>query len=178
VIKACLVQSWCRLSGNWSVKIPDLTTSWCSISQTVQTNAFVYNGGFPLCAAINLLCSSLQSHAVRYTVNWLLFTSIWIYSHPTGCCFWFVHLPVLWTIFKCASWVICLVAALAASQWANLCLHSSCVRRIAVLDVTPVDLVVFDPLSPGRGSSVSMMCWLWIGEEVDNERKWEALWTI
>jgi hypothetical protein len=52
------------------------------------------------------------------------------------------------------------------------------VPRSSVLDVAPPNLPVFDPLSPGGGGSVSIMCWCGIGEEDDNKRKWEALKTI
>jgi len=159
VINACFVHSRECLSGNSSAKIPELTTSWCSISRAVRTNAFVDHGGFPLRAAINSLCSSLRTPPVRYTVNWPPIASIWIHSHPTACCFVFFLLPVLWTIYKCASWVICLVAALAVLRWTNLCLRSCCVPRISVLDVAPTNLPVFDPLSPGGGVCVSVMCW-------------------
>jgi len=39
VITACFFHSrWC-FSGNLCPEIPELTTSWCSISRTVQTNA-------------------------------------------------------------------------------------------------------------------------------------------
>jgi len=178
VINACFVHSQGCWSGNSSAKIPELTTSWCSISRTVRTNDFVDHGGFPLRAAITSLCSSLRTPAVRYTVNWPPFAPIWIYPHPTACYFLFFQLPVLRTIFKCASWVICLVAALAVSQWTNLCLHSCCVPRMSVFVVVPANWPVFDPLPPGGGGCVSMMCWWGIGEDDDNERKWEALRTI
>jgi len=52
------------------------------------------------------------------------------------------------------------------------------VPRISVFDVAPVNRLVFDRLSPGGGGRVSMMCWCGIGENDDNERKWEALRTI
>jgi len=103
VINACFVHSRGCLWGNSSAIIPELTTSRCSISRTLRKNAFVDHGGFPLQAAINLLRSSLRTPAVRYTVNWPPFASIWIYSHPTACCFLFFLLPVLRMIFKCAS---------------------------------------------------------------------------
>jgi len=70
------------------------------------------------------------------------------------------------------------VAASAASWCTNLCLHSCCVPRIPVIDVAPANQLVFDPLSPGGGGCVSIMCWCRIGEDDDNERKWEALRTI
>jgi len=175
VIKACFVHSRGRLSGNSSGKITELTTSRCSISRTVRTNAVVDHGGFPVRAAMNSLHSSLRTPAVGYKVNWPPFASIRIYSHPTACCFLFLLLPVLRTIFKCTSWVICLVATLAASPWTNLCLRSCCVPRISVFDVVPANLPVFDPLPPAGGGCVSKMCWCGIGEEDDNERKWETL---
>jgi len=178
VISAFFVHSRGCLLGNSSGKIPELTTSWCSILQTVRTNAFVDHAGFRLQAAINSLRSSLRRPAVQYTVNWPPIASIWLHSHPTACCFLFFLLSVLPTIFKCAFWVKCLVAALAASRWTNLCLCYCCVPGISVLDVAPANLPVFDPLSPGGGGCVSMMCWCGIGEDDDNERKWEALTTI
>jgi len=144
----------------------------------VRTNAFVDHGGFPLRAAITSLRSSLRTTAVCYTVNWPTFASIWIYSHPTACCFLFFLLPVLRMILECASWVICSLAALAALRWTNLCLRSGCVPSISIFYVAPANRPVFDPLSPGGSSCVSMMCWCGIGEEDDNERKWEALRTI
>jgi hypothetical protein len=52
------------------------------------------------------------------------------------------------------------------------------VPRISVFDVVPTYRPVFDPLSARGGGCVSMMCWCAIGEEDDNERKWEALRTI
>jgi len=113
---------------------------------------------FPLRPAINSLRSSLRTPAVPYAVNWLPFTSIWIYSHPTAWCFLLFLLPVLWMIFKWAFWDICLVAALAASRWTNLCPHSSCVPRMSVVVVAPANQPVFDPLSPGGGVCVSTMC--------------------
>ena len=174
VINTCFVHPQGCLSENSSAKIPQLATSWCWISWTVRTNVFVHHGGFPLWAAINLLCSSLRTLTVRYSVHWPLVPLIWIHSHPTACCYLFSLLPVLQTIFKWTSWVICLVAAVAASWWTNLCLRYCCVPRISVLDVTPANRPVFDPLSHGGGGCVSMMCWCGIGEEDDNERKWEV----
>jgi hypothetical protein len=165
VINACFVHPrWC-LSGNYCGKIPELKTSWCSISQTVGTDAFVDHGGFPLRATINSLCNSQQTPAVRYTLNCPPFASLWIYLHPTACGFLFLLLPVLRTIFKCASWGICSVAASAVSQWTNLCLRSCCVPRIAVFDVAPENGPVFDPFLPGGGGCVCMMCGFGIGEE-------------
>jgi hypothetical protein len=139
---------------------------------------FVDHRGYPLWAAINLLRSSLRTLAVHYTVKWPPFASIWIYSHPTACCFVFLLLPVLRTISKCLSWVICLVAESAASRWTNQCLHLCCVQTISVFDVAPANRLGFDLLLPGAGRCGSMMCWCGIGAEDDNERKWEALSTI
>jgi hypothetical protein len=71
-----------------------------------------------------------------------------------------------------------MVAALAVSRSTNLCLRSCCLPRMAVFHVAPANRVEFDPLSPGGGGCISMMCWGGIGEEDDNERKWQALRTI
>jgi len=49
---------------------------------------------------------------------------------------------------------------------------------IAGFDVAPANRPNLDPLLPGWGGGVSMICWVGIGEEDDNEKKWEALRTI
>jgi len=112
-IIACFIHSRGCFSTNSSVKFPELPPSWGSISWTVRTNALVDHGGFPLRAAMNWSRSSRRTPTVQYTVSWRPFTMVWIYSHPKACCFWFVLLPVVRTIFQCAYWVICLVASLA-----------------------------------------------------------------
>jgi len=115
VIKAWFIHSHGCWSGNSSREIWELTTSWCSISQTVQTDTIDDHGGFTLWAATNWSGSSLQTPAVRSTMNWQPVTSIWIHSHLTACCILFVLLPVLWRMIHCASWVVCLLAPLATS---------------------------------------------------------------
>jgi len=47
-----------------------------------------------------------------------------------------------------------------------------------VLNVSPANQLDFDPLAAGWGGCVSMICWCGIGEEDDNEKKWEVLRTI
>jgi hypothetical protein len=177
VIKASFGHSWGHSLGNSSATIPELTPSWCLILRTIRTNAIVEQGGFPLRAAMNLLCIALWTPAERYTVNGPPFASIWIYSHVTACCFLFLVLPVLRTIFKCASWVISLVAKLAASWCTNLFLRTCYGPIISVFDVAPANLLVFDPRSPGGGGCVSIMCRCGICKEDDNERQWEGLRT-
>jgi len=178
MIDACFIHSGRCLSRNSSANIPELTTSWCSISRTVRRNVIIDHGGCPLRAAINSSHCSLWTPAERYTVSQRPFTSIWIYSHPTASCFVFWLLPVLRMIFKSVSWVICLVAALGALRWTNWCLRSPCVPMIGIPDVVPANRLDLDPLSPGWGGSVSMIWWCGIGEKDDNEKKWEALRTI
>jgi len=46
-----------------------------------------------------------------------------------------------------------------------------------VFDVVSADRLDFDQLSLGWGGCVSMSGWCGIGEEVDNENKWEVLRT-
>ena len=116
VFRACFVHSCGRLSRNSSAKIPKLATLWCSISRTVQTNALFDNGGLPLWEAINWSHSCLRTPAVGYILSWPSSTLIWIDSHPIPCCFLFLLLMVLLTFFKCASWVIFLVATIAVSR--------------------------------------------------------------
>jgi len=178
VIQACCVHCCGCLSGNLSVKIPDLITSSCWITQSVWINAFDHDAGFPLFAAINSLCSPPRTPAVCHTVDCPSSNSISIYTHPTACCCSFLLLPVLLTIFKCTLLVICLVAALVALQWTNLYLHFCCVPKIDVIDVAPSTLQLYDPVSPGVGCCVWMTCWCGLGEDDDNVRKWEALSTL
>jgi hypothetical protein len=162
---------------NSSAKIPGLTTSWCLISRTGWTTGFVDHGGFPILAAIHWFHRSLRTPAESYTVNWRLFASIRIYSHPTACCFFWLLFPVMRLICKCACSVICLVASLAVSQLIKLWLRYCCILRISVSDVAPANLPVFDPLGPGGGGCLSSMSWWKIWEYDHKERNWDALRT-
>jgi len=158
VIKACFVHSRGFLSRISSARIPELTTSWCSISPTVRTNACADHGCFLLQAATSWSRSSLRTSTVRYTINSRRFTMICICLHPTACCFLFLLLPVLWTIFKWASWVIFLVAASAASRWTCWCLHCCCFPMSDVFDVSPANRLDFDPLAAGWDDCDSVIC--------------------
>jgi len=178
VIEACFIHSERCLSGNSSAKIAELTKSWWPISRTVRTNAVLDNGGLPLVASMTLLRRARSTPAVSHTVNWPPFASLWIDPHPTACGFMFLLLPVLQTIFKCASWIICLVAALAASRLTNLYLHSCGVPRISIFDIAPANLPIINPLLPGGRSSVCIMCCCGIEDEDDNDRKLEPLSNI
>ena len=178
VIKACFVCSQGHLSRNSSAKILELTTSWCSISRTVRTNSLLDHGGFPFWEELNWSRSSLRIPAVYYTVSWPSFSLIWIHSHPIACCFLVLLLRVLQTIFKCASWVIFLVAALAVLRWTNCCLRSCCVPESDILGATPVDPPGSVLFSPGWGVCVAMICLCRIGEEDDNKKKWKVLRNI
>jgi len=147
--KPCFVYSRQRLSTNSSAKIPEVTTSWCSISRAVQTNAVVDHGGFPLRAAMNLSRSSLCTPAVRYTVSWPLSTSMWIDSHPIACCFLFSLFPVSHTISKWVSWVIFSVATIAVSRYTNWCLRRCCVSPGGALCEAPVVWLDLASITPG-----------------------------
>jgi hypothetical protein len=164
-------------SGNSSGRIPEQTTSWCSFLGTVRTNTFVYDGCSQLQAKMNLLRSSLWILALWYLPNWLPFSLIWIHSHLSAYCFSFLLLPVLRMIFEFASWVRYLVAAIVMLRWTHWNLGSCCVPIIAVLDVAPTNWLDLDPLPPGCGGCVSMICWCRIKEEADNEKNSEALRT-
>jgi hypothetical protein len=107
------------------------------------------HGCFPLRAAINWFRSSRRTPAVCYTVNSWPFATVWRYSRATACCFLFVLLHVLRTIFKCASWVMCLVAASAALRWSNWCLCSCWVPIGEVFDEASANWPDLDPLGPG-----------------------------
>jgi len=165
------------LSRNMSPKIPELTTSWCSIARTVWTNDYVDHRGFALQAAINCSCSSLLTTAV-HSLKWRPFTTVWIWSYLSACCFWFLLLLALRMMFRCVSWVILLVAALAALWWTNLYLHPCCVPMSDLLDETPVSRLDSDPDSPGWGLFVCIIWWCGIEEEDDNDKKWEVLRDI
>jgi hypothetical protein len=69
VIKACVVHSRGCFSAKSSVTMAELTTSRCSISRTVQTNALVDHGCFPLRAAILWSRRSQRTPAVCCTVS-------------------------------------------------------------------------------------------------------------
>ena len=144
----------------------------------MRTNALVDHGGIPLRAAIYMSCSSWRTHTVWYRVNWRLFTTVWIYSHPTACCFFLVLLPVLQTIHKCAFWVIFLEDSLAASRWTNWCLLSGCVLIRDALDKAPANQLDWDPLGPSWGGCGRLIRWCGRGEEDDNEKKWGILRII
>jgi len=152
--------------------------SWYSIMGTLWKYALVENGGFPSWAVIKWSCSSRRTPTLCLKALWLLFNSIWIYFHPTAYYFKYFPLPVLRTIFKCASWVICLVAALAASQWTHWFLNSCCVPISDMFDIVPANQLDLDTHSPGCGHCASIICCCGFGEEDDNEKKWDVLRTI
>jgi len=147
------------LSQSSSVKIPEMTTSWCLILQTVLTNALVDHGGFPLQVAMNWSRSSLATPAVHSILGWPPSTLIWSYSHPTTCCFMFLLLPVLRTVPKCAFWVIFSVTAIAASWWTNCSLGCCSVSPGGALVEVPVIALDSDPIAPGWCVSGAMTCW-------------------
>jgi len=47
-----------------------------------------------------------------------------------------------------------------------------------VFHVSPTNWLDFDALAAGWGGCILMMCWCGMGEEDDNEKKWEVLRTI
>ena len=47
-----------------------------------------------------------------------------------------------------------------------------------VFDVSPANWLDLNPLTAGWGDCISILCWCGIGEEDDNEKKWEVLRTI
>ena len=131
VIKACFVNWLWRLSRNLYAKIPEPTTSWCSISQTVRNNTFLDQGGFPLRAEMNGARSSLRITAVCYTISWPSVTAIWyectyiqLHAVSYACCFQFyerflnVH-P--WSYFWWPHWQHC-------SELTGVCVLAVCQR--------------------------------------------------
>ena len=156
--KACFIHSWGHLSRNSSLKIPELTTSWCSITRTVQTNPMLGHDCFPLRAVINWSRSSLRTPAVHYMVSQPPSASIWSCSHPIACCFMLLCCQVFLTVLKCASCVIISVAAIAASRWTIWCLRCSCVSAGGALHEAPVVRLDSDPIAPGCGTCGAMTC--------------------
>jgi len=70
------------------------------------------------------------------------------------------------------------VAALIASRWTDWCLRSCSFPMSVVFDEAPANWQGMDLLSPGWGGCVSVIGWCGIGEEDDNEKKWEVLRII
>jgi len=158
VFEACFVQSQGPLSWNLSTEIQELKTAWYSISQTVQTNALVKHGDWPLCAVIKWSHSSLCTAAVQYILSWPSSTQIWIDSHLIACSFWLLLLLVLHTLFIHASWVILSVATIAASQCTTWCLCCCCVSQSSSLCEAPVVRLTSAPIAPGGSVWGAMPC--------------------
>jgi len=158
VVKACLVHSREFISLNSSAKIPELTTSWCSISRTVQTNSLVDHGGYPLLVARNWSLSSLRRPAACYIISWRSSTLIRLYSHLIVCWFLLLLLPVIQKVFDCWSWVMFSVAAFAESRWAKWCLRCSWVSAGGWLEEAPVVLLDSVPCSTCWGVCGTMIC--------------------
>ena len=162
--EACFVHSRGRLSRNSSKKIPGQIKSWCSNPPTWWTIAVGDYGGFLSQAVIHWSHKPLLTPAVHHVVSWRLSTSVWVNSHPIACCCVFVLLLGLWTILKCAPWVILPVGAFAASQWTIWCLCCCCVPASGVVDEAPVGWLDSDLLAPSWGVHAAMICGFWIGE--------------
>jgi len=152
-------------------------TSWCLISWTVWTNAFLDNGGLPLGAAINWSQSSLRTTAVHYIISWPPSTSVWRYSHLNAFYFLLSLGPDVRTMFPCACWAISSGVAIAASLWTNWCLRCCCVWARGALEEAPVIRLNSDSITPGRCVCWAMTCFRGKGEEDDNQ-KWKVLRNI
>jgi len=176
VVKACLVHSQGFLWLNASAKIPELRASWCSISRMVQTNALVEHVGFPLRVAVNWTCSTLRTTAVSYIIKWRRCTSIWRHLHRIACCFSFLLIPVLKTIFHSESRLMFSVAAFAASWWTKWWLHCSWVSAGGVLDEAPIVLLDSVPPSPCGGVCGAMICCCGSEEMMITKRSGKSWW--
>jgi len=170
VIIPCLVDSRGCLLRNLSMQIQQLTTTCSGILWTVWTHAMVDDGGIQFLVAIDWSRSYWHEPAVRNPAIWWLFTTLRKYSQPIASWSLLLLLPVWPTIFKSASWVTFLVAALAASRWTNCCLCSCVVPMSGVLDEAPIDRLDSDPLLPGWVVSTAKIRWCGIGEENHNEK--------
>jgi len=82
--------------------------------------------GFPLRAAITWSSSTVCIPALNYVVSYLPSTLIWINSHPITCCWIFMLLIALWTVFKYPFSVMICVVVLVVQQWTNGCLGGYC----------------------------------------------------
>jgi len=189
VVKDCLVHSQGFSSLNSSVNIPELTTSTCLISRTARMNALVDHGGFPLWVPLNLSHSSLPTPAVCYIISWPRCTSIRQHLHLIACCFIFLLLPVLRTIFNYVSRVISLVGAFAASRWTKWILHFVGSQQEAYWMKWPSFCSILSHshlaaalVEPWFAAAEMKRWWQWnkVGgpEEEDNEKKWEVLQNI
>ena len=158
MVRACLVHSRGFLSLNSYAKIPELTTSWCSISRTLRIKALVKHGGFHLYAARTWSRSSLRTPAAWYIVSWRSSTLIRLYSHVITCWFLYLLLTDLQPIFNCESRVMFALAAFAVSQWAKWCLHCSLVPVGGVMEEAPVILLDSVPFSTCWGVCGAMIC--------------------
>jgi len=170
VVRACCLNFRGCLIINSCKRIPELTTSWCSILPTVKTYEFVDHGGFRLWAALNWSCSSLSTPALCYIVTGRPATSIRQHSHPTVCCFLFMLLPVLRPIFACASMVTFSVAAFAALQWTSWWLCGSWVSAGSLLDEAHIILLDSDSLPPCWGVCGAKISWCGCDEMMITKR--------
>ena len=144
----------------------------------MRIHAVVNHGGFQWRAPIKWSHSSWHTPVVCIMITWRSLTMVWTDSHPTACLLLLVLLSVLQRILKCVSWVLFLGAALAASHWTNWCLRSCCVPISDVFDEASANRLDMDLLWPAWDGCVLMICWCGIGEEDDNNKKWEALRII
>ena len=122
------------------------------------TNALVDHGGFPLRAVMNWSLSSLATPAGHCTVSWRSSTSIWIDSHLIAFCFLSLLLPVICTMFKCASCFVFSVATIAASRWTHWCLRYCSVSLGGALFEEPVIQLYWASFGPGWCISGAMTC--------------------
>jgi len=173
--KAWFIHSRRFVSLISSTTIPAKTTSWFLISRTVQTNASVDHGGFPLQAAINLTRSSQVTPAVCYMISWQLSTWRWPNSHPMACYFSFMLLPVLRTILIWVSRIIFSVAAFAASQGAKWCLCCGGVSARGCMGWSAHHSAQFWSTITLLRCSWSHDLLLWKWRDDDNEKKWEVM---
>ena len=174
MFNACFVDSWGQLSWHSLMKILELTTSWCSLLQTVQTDVLATQACFLLLAFINWSHSSLYIPAVGVTVNWRSSTWIWIYSHPIACCLLFFGFLLYG---RCVN-VSFAVTALPASLETKCCLYCRYVPLTDALKEASIVPLNPDLLSPGWRVSVAMIRYCAIEEADENEEKLEVLRSI
>lgn len=127
---------------------------------------------------MNCSCNSLLAPAVDYIGSWRQSTSIWINSHPTIYCFWFLLLPVEQTIVKCMFWARFLLPGLAVLWWTNWCLGCCCDSSGVVLGEAPVGRLDSDLIPPCCGVSGAMICPCGKVDDDDHQKEWDVLRKI
>jgi uncharacterized protein YjeT (DUF2065 family) len=138
-------------SRNWSVNIPQLTTSYCLILWTMYTSALVDHRGYHLWTELNWSYISLCTLDVQYILGWLMTTSTLISLHCIAFCILLLVLEGLLTMFECVSWIRIWEATLSVSQRTILYVGSCFVQVVGTWNVAPDCRLNSDQHAPYSG---------------------------